>query len=293
MADFHFSFEATGTTWVIDLKSQEPNTGNEELINLVKNRIELFEQTYSRFRNDSWISKISKQPGIYELPFDAKEMFDLYFYLYNVTGGLFTPLMGQILEDAGYDSHYSFTIKEVINAAPSLQDCLSYSYPSLEIKKLVHMDFGACGKGRIIDLVGNLLSEINLDSFCVDAGGDILYKNKTKKKLRIGLEDPRDPTQVIGICDLEGGSICGSSGNRRKWGRFHHIINPQTLESPKDVLSAWVVADSAMIADALATCLFFVEPKTLTDKFHFEYVRLFADFSVEKSANFPGTVFNV
>ena len=109
--------------------------------------------------------------------------------------------------------------------------------------------------------------------------------------IRIGLEDPEDTKKVIGVGILGNGSICGSAGNRRKWGDFTHIINPRTLTSPTEIIAVWVMADTALLADAIATCLFFVPARVLVDAYKFEYVIVYSDRSFEKSANFQGEIF--
>jgi thiamine biosynthesis lipoprotein len=151
------------------------------------------------------------------------------------------------------------------------------------------LDFGAAGKGYLIDLVAKVLKENGVVKYCINAGGDILYQNDMP--IRVGLENPANTEQVIGVCTLAHGSICGSAGNRRAWGDFTHIINPKTLSSPRNILAVWVCAKTAIVADALATCLFFVPAETLTDTYQFEYVIVRDDFSLEKSAHFPGELF--
>ena len=151
------------------------------------------------------------------------------------------------------------------------------------------LDFGAGGKGYLIDLVGQVLEENTIHEYCIDAGGDILQKSKTP--IRVGLENPENVNQVVGVCTLANASICGSAGNRRAWGDFTHIINPKTLSSYGDIIAVWVVADTALVADALATCLFFVPASTLASAYEFEYVLIRKDHSIEKSANFKGQLF--
>jgi len=165
----------------------------------------------------------------------------------------------------------------------------------LHIRKPVQLDFGAAGKGYLIDLVAKVLEENNYFNYCIDAGGDILHKNK--KTIRVGLEDPENADQVIGVYELGNGSICGSAGNRRRWGNFTHIMNPKTLASPTEIIAVWVMADSALVADALTTCLFFVRPESLMqadtsgNSYRFEYFILYKDRSFDKSVNFKGEVF--
>jgi thiamine biosynthesis lipoprotein len=279
----HFAFEAIGTHWQIDIYEALSSAQESVLLLLIRERIELFEKTYSRFRADSIVTKISQQAGEYTLPQDAEPMLSLYHDLYTLTGGLFTPFMGQVLADAGYDATYSLQQIRPLTAPPQWDEVMSYVPPVLEVKKPFLFDFGAAGKGYLIDIVGELLQEQGIKAFCVDAGGDILHRNI--EPLRVGLEHPDVPTQVIGVVELQNKSLCGSAGNRRKWGDFHHIINPQKLSSPTDIIAIWVMADSTILADAIATCLFFVQHGMLS-KYQFEYLLVRADYSIEQSDGF-------
>ncbi len=263
------NFEAIGTHWQIEFDG--PN-----LEAPILNRIEIFDQAYSRFRKDSLVTKMSTTQGVYKLPPDAWPMLTLYKDLYDKTEGLVTPLIGNLMEQTGYDSNYSL-IPQTPQIPPAWEDAIELDPVNLKIKKPVLLDFGASGKGYLIDLVGELLQKNNVDSFSIDAGGDILLSNWPS---RIGLENPHNNKQVIGVYELENGSICGSSGNRRKWGEFHHIMNPETLRPTTEILATWVISKTAMLADALATCLFFVGPEKLTD-YKFDYLILYPNFSIE------------
>jgi thiamine biosynthesis lipoprotein ApbE len=53
----------------------------------------------------------------------------------------------------------------------------------------------------------------------------------------------------------------------------------------------WVVADSTVVADALTTCLFFVDPETLFGLYNFEYLIVYKDFSIQKSDSFAAELF--
>ena len=284
-----FNFEAIGTAWQIDIYEGISDAEEASVLSKIKNRIELFDQAYSRFRSDSLVAKMSKETGTFTLPADADKMFSLYRDLYVRTGGLFTPLVGDLLSDAGYDAQYSLRQKKELQIPPAWDDVMEYGDSRIRIKKPVMLDFGAGGKGYLIDLVGQVLEENTIHEYCIDAGGDILQKSKTP--IRVGLENPENVNQVVGVCTLANASICGSAGNRRAWGDFTHIINPKTLSSYGDIIAVWVVADTALVADALATCLFFVPASTLASAYEFEYVLIRKDHSIEKSANFTGHLF--
>jgi thiamine biosynthesis lipoprotein len=287
-----FKFKAIGTSWVIDISGLEVER-KTEVLEKIMSRIDSFDKAYSRFRSDSTVTDISKKSGEYLFPEDSKLLFEVYYDLYRKTNGYFTPLVGQLLVDAGYDANYSLKQKRDLQTPPKWEEVMEFNGNVLLVKKPIQLDFGAAGKGYIIDLVGKVLEENDINSFCINAGGDILYKNPDTKSepIRTGLENPQNTEQVIGICNLKNKSICGSAGNRRAWGNFTHIMNPHTLVSPTDITAVWIVADTALIADALTTCLFFVEPKTLSGSYSFEYVILYKDGTFDKSPNFPGELF--
>lgn len=284
-----FAFEAIGTHWQIDISDALTPEGEARVLSAIRDRIAQFDKDYSRFRDDSLVMEMSRKAGEYRLPDDAQPMFDLYRDLYLVTHGAMTPLIGQVLVDAGYDAAYSLKSKE-LHPPPAWDDALEYEYPRLTVKRPAILDVGAAGKGYLIDLVAQVIQSFGIRSFCVDAGGDILQKDTNGVPLRIGLEHPEHAEQVIGVASIANQSLCGSAGNRRTWGKYHHIIDPRTLESPREILAVWTVAPTALIADALTTCLFFVEP-TLLDDYVFEYLIVYKDYSIKKSPNFPAELF--
>ncbi|MCX6731205.1 MAG: FAD:protein FMN transferase, partial [Candidatus Roizmanbacteria bacterium] len=190
--------------------------------------------------------------------------------------------------EAGYDMKYSLT-PTTLHTPPAWEDTADISFPHINIKKSATYDFGAAGKGHLIDLVSHIIIEQGFPEFCIDAGKDILLFSS--KPIRIGLENPLNFKQAIGVVTLSKGSICASAGSRRSWGLYHHIINPKTLSSPSNILATWVIASDALLADALSTCLFLVPAKKLTPHFSFEYLILFDDNSIETSSSFSSEIF--
>jgi FAD:protein FMN transferase len=282
-------FEAIGTVWSIEVPVLPEDVTEQQIGEAVSRRIEEFDKTYSRFKNDSWITK-ARKPGIYQLPNDIGPLLSVYRKLYDVTNGLFTPLIGSALEQAGYDVGYSLVPKS-ITPVPSWNESLRVSANQLEVKKPVVLDFGAGGKGYLVDIVAGVLTSFGVESFCVDAGGDIVYQNKNNTSLEVGLEHPEKFDEVIGVVKLLNGSLCGSAGNRRKWNGYHHIINPRTRTSSKERIASWVVTSSGLVADSLATALLLTSARNLAPHFNFEYAVIHEDYTLEKSAYFPATFF--
>lgn len=283
------TFTAIGTTWHIDVKNTEQALASGVFLR-IRQRIEQFEQHYSRFRKDSLISEVAQKAGVYLFPQDAGILFALYRKLYDITEGAVTPLIGQLLVDTGYDATYSLTPKQTRQPTPTWDTVMKFDQKTniLVTYVPVQLDFGALGKGYIVDIVSQMILDAGISSFTVDAGGDIHHRGDM---LKVGLEHPHNKELAIGIATLTKGSICGSSGNRRSWHTFHHILNPHTQESPTEITALWVTADSTMIADGLSTALFFVEPEKLREHFTFEFVLMHSDGSAFASAHFPGTLF--
>ncbi len=286
-----FDFKAIGTSWHIEFNISE-SIATEKIILLVKDRIELFEQHYSRFREDSFVGRIAQQAGVYELPADAENMLALYRRLYDITEGKVTPLIGEVLVAVGYDKDYSLTPQQDIKKAPLWDDVMSYNAPLLTAQRPLQLDFGALGKGYIVDIIAALFQIYDIRDYMINAGGDIAYSTTIQNVFSVGLEDPADQTKIIGVAELINKSIAGSSGNRRAWNKYHHIIDPELVESPRHIAAVWVVADTTLLADALTTALFFTTPEILKQYFDFEHVIVYNDRSAQKSDNFPGMLYS-
>lgn len=282
-------FEAIGTHWQIDIYDSLDATQLAQLQDKILARIDVFDRDYSRFRSDSLVTTMSQARGVYTLPDDAKLLFDLYQDLYTRTGGLLTPLIGNLIADAGYDATYTLVQTKELSAPTAWEDAIEYAHPTLTVKQPVLIDVGAAGKGYLIDIVGELMEAEGVTSYCIDAGGDIRHRGS--EMIRVGLENPFDTTEVIGVYPLHNKSLCGSASTRRAWGVHNHIFNPSTRASVTDIVGTWVVAESTRVADALATCLFLVPASTLTDAYNFEYALIRSDGSYEKSDAFSGEVF--
>ncbi|MDB5170225.1 MAG: FAD:protein transferase [Candidatus Saccharibacteria bacterium] len=284
-----WAFEAIGTQWWIGLY-QSVSAGKLAAVRQkIANRIEQFDKTYSRFRDDSLVTRIAQQAGTYHLPAEAAPLLKMYRKLYDATDGQVTPLVGQLLAEAGYDAQYSLMPGE-LRSVPSWDEVMTFEAGVLTTTQPLLLDFGAAGKGYLVDIIAAVLQHEGITSFCVDASGD-MYCHGLSAPLKIGLENPDDPSQVIGVVNVHDQALCGSAPNRRQWSsKYHHIMNPTSLASPQHIKALWVVADTALLADGLTTALFFAEPQQLK-QFEFEHAILYADGSMQCSKDFPAELF--
>lgn len=286
---FKIAFDAIGTGWVIDIYGKKPED-YPRLKSEINEEIKKFSDIFSRFDENSKIYKASTNNKKVFIEKKYRPLLNLYKKFYEITAGKLTPLIGSVLEDAGYDSVYSLVPKK-IRPVKKWEDVLIFEKGILGFKENVILDFGAAGKGFLIDLLGSLLEKNGINSYCIDGSGDILYKSKLHvDAIKVGLEHPQNPEQVIGVAEIKNESICASAGNRRKWKGYNHIFDPDTLKSVENILAVWVISKTAVLADVLATCLFLVKPEKLRE-FKFEYLILKSDLTAQRSADFPAEIF--
>ena len=289
-----WGFEAIGTAWQID--TREPLAPDVRAA--VLDRIEQFDQVWSRFRPDSLVTQMSEGAGTWTLPDEASELLGFYGELEDATDGAVNPLVGQALVDLGYDADYSF----VPSPAASVESHEGYASsltvdwsaprpPSLTTTEPVLIDVGAAGKGLLVDKVADIVGR-ETHQFTIDASGD-LYHGGTMP-LRIALEHPLDASRAIGVAEIDPeDALCASATNRRTWGDgLHHVVDARTGRPTDDVIATWVVVpQSCMRADGLATAHFFADPDVLMERFQHQFVRMHADGRVLWSPDFPGEIF--
>ncbi|ALV42925.1 hypothetical protein AU252_18630 [Pseudarthrobacter sulfonivorans] len=282
-----FRFDGIGTRWEISTPRPLDASVRARLLALV----ERYDGDWSRFRSDSTVGAMARQPGRYELPPEAADLGRLYRSLYEVTGGAMTPLIGGSLERLGYDAAYSLRPAGNALPAPHWEDVLTWDGNVLTTTAPLVLDIGATGKGQLVDLLAIELRSCGVDSFVIDASGDLLHRGPDP--VSVALEHPYDPARAIGTVPLAGGALCASASNRRAWGDgLHHVLDGKTGLPVRRAVATWTMAESTMVADALATALFFVPGKELERSFDFSWLTVFSDGSAAYSAGFEGTLFS-
>lgn len=252
-------FDAIGTRWEITSREPLDETTRDRIGTVIAD----FDHVWSRFREDSLVTRTSRDPGPFPLALrpdaDGRAMLDLYATLASATGGALNPLVGRALEHLGYDASYSLRPRPGRLAVPRWRDAVTWDGETLTLHEPVLVDVGAVGKGRLVDLVAGVLIEHGHTEFVVDAGGDLLHRGADP--IRVGLEHPEDPGRAIGVIQLQNAALCASGTNRRTWGPgLHHILDGRTGRPVGDVVATWATAATAMAADGAASALFFLMP---------------------------------
>lgn len=276
-------FEAIGTRWeietAVELSPKERAT--------VRDIIDRFDREWSRFRDDSEVSRLSREGGTLSAA-DAGAMLDAYRELSLATGGAVNPLVGDSLSALGYDAGYSLVASEPLAAPASWTDRLRWTADSLTLDGPATIDVGALGKGRLVDLVLGALDGVS-GRGVVDAGGDLAVRGD---ETRIALEHPYDPTRAIGVATIRDQALCASAINRRAWGDgLHHVLDARTGMPVRSWAATWAIAPDAMTSDAVATALFFDGGSELAARWGVEWVRMSTDGRAQRSPGCPVEIF--
>jgi thiamine biosynthesis lipoprotein len=229
----------------------------------------VFNQSLSTYIPDSEISRFNigdslvfESPFFYPVLKSSKEIFKL-------TDGAFDPTVGPLVNLWGFGP-----------GGPQLKDSLNIDqlvkligfnnilFDETVVKKRtsgIKLDFSANAKGYGVDIVADFLQNKGIVNYLVEIGGELLAKgiNEKGEIWKVGVSRPEEEgnaDQLYSIIALDNRAMA-TSGNYRNYYeldglKVSHTINPATGRPVRHgLLSATVVAQDCMTADALATAL--------------------------------------
>jgi len=286
-------FPGIGTRWQVD--TSVPLTGL--VLHRILDTVERFDATWSRFREDSVVSRMREavDGGTFSFPEEGAAIFDLYDQLHDASGGAVDPFVGADLEALGYDAAYSLSPIEPLPEPAGVDRWRSWADRdggTLTTDRAVTLDVGAVGKGLLVDIISEMLTAEGQTDFVVDGSGDMRHRGT--QTLRVGLEHPLHADRVIGVAEVQDAAICASATNRRRWAAgLHHVVDARTGRPTDDVIATWAVAPTAAQADGWSTALFFTEPDSVVEpeQDSVEWVRVLASGEVRSSPGFVGELF--
>lgn len=304
---------ALGTGMVIST----PRPVNAEARDRMATFIATYERTLSRFRTDSLVAEIGRAEhgGGFDFPDWAEPLFGLYDALFEATSGAIDPCIGEDLIRLGYDASLSFTVDPgsaehlgALRGRPTWGGDVERHGTTLITRRPINLDFGACGKGHLVDLLAAPLAADSAE-FVIDTGGDLLIRSA--EPIAIALEDPDDATRAVGVAHIAGGAFCASAPSRRHWEvavnerthlKIHHLLNAIDGLPVQQTEATWVYVPGptdgqavgtpaghpTALADGLATALFTTGPEALSRTFPFACATLDTDRHATISSGFPG-----
>jgi len=225
-----------------------------------------WEQTLSRFRPDSELSRLNQT---FDQPVQVSDMlWDVFQYALSaetITNGLVTPTVLDALLEAGYSqsfdnlprsqSQHGLQVLSAVNPLSmvtwdekSQTICLPYG---------VRLDFGGVAKGWAAHQTAERLKEYG--SALMNAAGDIAISGALANGApwQIGIRNPFEPGADFENLNLRRCGVATSGKDRRHWNQNglprHHIIDPYTGQPAEtNVVTATIVAPTVMEAEAAA-----------------------------------------
>lgn len=218
--------------------------------------------------NSGEISSVKLTPeGIYLIK-NIQKIYKVSNKMYDIT---ITPL----LDAWGFENPESATMptkNEIENALKKVdfekiklnKNILSYSG--------VQIDTGSFLKGYAILRAKKIMEQMGVKSALITSVSSIatIGTKPNGKDWRIGVENPQNPKEIMGIVELNGESM-GVSGDYQTYveiegKRYHHILNKHTGFPIGDKKMVVVISDNAFLCDMYSTA-FFLMPKDEIFKF--------------------------
>lgn len=257
--------KALGTIWFIEIFD---SLSEEKILNLKKEIIsfvENFEQKYSRFRVNSLLNNLNYEKQI-SFDKDLWQMLDIGEKFYKETNGAFDLFIKKDLENIGYGKQIDREEKEIV--VDPTKPRVWNDGKNIFLNSTSQIDLGGIGKGYLIDLLSQkLLQGFGINYFVINGGGDIYASSDNGSPIAVQLEHPSKAYESVGVVDLKNQSLCASSTVKRKWifnnQKQNHFIN---FDTEKDKAS-FVVADTAVVADVLASVACIIPDEVSVVKF--------------------------
>lgn len=125
------------------------------------------------------------------------------------------------------------------------------------------IDFGGIAKGYAVDICYDRIMTNEPSGVMIDLGGNIRCGGHARKKKpwRVGVRNPFNRSELIGVVELTGGMAIATSGNYERFvdiegTRYAHIIDPRTGYPVRGMAGVTVLSQTAVEADALSTAFF-------------------------------------
>ncbi len=234
----------------------------------IEQKLMELDNSLSVFNQNSTISKINQN-----LPVKIDSLFRKCFrkaiHISSKTEGAFDLTISPLVNAWGF----GFKNKEQITKSriDELLQITGYQKVNLKWGSIIKqrpeimLDASAIAKGLSVDIVAKFLRSKGCRNYMVEVGGEILAKgvNSNNQKWRIGISKPeneslslnQDYQAVVAISD----KALATSGNYRNFymegeKKYSHTIDPKSgYPVQHNLLSATVLADDCMTADAYAT----------------------------------------
>lgn len=229
----------------------------------------VFNQSLSTYIPDSELSRFNQGDSlVFQLPY-MLPVLEKSQEVYERSAGAFDPTVGPLVNVWGFGPEGAQR-KDSVDISQLLPlvgfDKITFDEEMVRKSQTgIYLDFSAIAKGYAVDIVADLLEGRGITNMLVEIGGELVARGVNDKgeiwKVGINQPDEKDFTnELFSIIALDNKALA-TSGNYRNYYevdsvRYSHTIDPRTgYPVQHGLLSATVVANDCMTADAYATAL--------------------------------------
>ncbi|MEK8046914.1 FAD:protein FMN transferase [Ideonella margarita] len=125
----------------------------------------------------------------------------------------------------------------------------------------MRIDLGGFAKGHAVDNAVALLRQRGIHHAMVAAGGDShVLGDRRGRPWTVAIRDPRQAGEAVAVLPLQDTAVSTSGDYERFFERgglrHHHLLDPRTGQSPRDVRSVTVLGDDGLSCEALSKTVF-------------------------------------
>lgn len=127
-------------------------------------------------------------------------------------------------------------------------------------KRGMRLDLGGIAKLPILQAGLQQLQDRGLVNAMINGGGDVLVMGQLNgRPWRVGLRDPRQPAQLLGVVALNQGFVAASGDYERfvlqQGRRLHHILDPRTGYPTRGPHGVTLISDQLEAINGLGTAI--------------------------------------
>jgi thiamine biosynthesis lipoprotein len=257
-----FQFHALGGSNEVQLYV-ESDSQLQAAADAVVAEIGRIQSKFSRYQEDSVVSKVNRAAGICSVLVDEETVHLLSFakLMHTKSGGLFDITSGVLRRAWDFKKGMVPAPQELQELRPLIgMELLTYEKNSIFLgRKGMEIDLGGIGKEFACDRAADILRGLGITSALVNLGGDvhIIGPHPDGRPWRVGITHPRKSGAVVRFVEMFEGCLATSGDYERYFEldgvRYCHILHPRKMVPVQDLQSVSVMSASCLMAGGLAT----------------------------------------
>ncbi len=238
-----------------DISESKANEAFNEIEELYKK----YELIVSKYNEDSELYKVNNNQVV-EISNELKDVINYSLNWYDKSNGLLNINMGKITEiwNDFRNQNINLPTKEQLNINTDIEN-ITLNNNTITYNENLNIDLGSTAKGYITEQAKEILQNLNIDYYLINAGGNVIVGESTKNYYNIGIKSPIENDTFMIIKD-ENISVVTSGSYERFYEvdgiLYHHIIDPYTNYPANHMKSVTVIGKNSSDCDALSTILF-------------------------------------